>query len=243
MVLSKFLIFTAKITITNMTKPTIQFIFSVRSRYIQIYLLLAIVSITILSFLAYQTPHFSFDLPITRQVQSLNSPVTFNLFSAMSWIGYNPQIEIITLIIISIIFLSGFIKAAYISSVNAVITLLVSITIKNYIHRSRPTTDLVQVFKHLPDYGFPSGHVLFYTSFFGFIFYLVYLHMKPSFLKKILLTVIALLIVSIAPSRIFLGAHWASDTLASYLLGSILLLLTINLYHHQIKDYSSHQDT
>jgi len=41
---------------------------------------------------------------------------------------------------------------------------------------------------------------------------------------------IAMVVIS-GPIRIYYGAHWPSDVLAGYLLGSLLLLLMIRTYH------------
>jgi len=38
------------------------------------------------------------------------------------------------------------------------------------------------------------------------------------------------LIVLIGPSRVFLGAHWASDVVGGYLIGTIWLILLILAY-------------
>jgi membrane-associated phospholipid phosphatase len=38
-------------------------------------------------------------------------------------------------------------------------------------------------------------------------------------------------IVFIGPSRVLEGEHWPSDVVASYLLGSLVLLIGIGLYH------------
>jgi len=37
-------------------------------------------------------------------------------------------------------------------------------------------------------------------------------------------------VIFIGASRIYLGAHWASDVLAAYLLGSLTLVVTVQIY-------------
>jgi undecaprenyl-diphosphatase len=91
---------------------------------------------------------------------------------------------------------------------------------------------LVNVITQVTGYSFPSGHVMFYTSFFGFLFYLSYTLLKPSWKRSLLLLLFGGLIILVGPSRIYLGNHWASDVFAAYLVGSLILLGVIALYNH-----------
>ena len=79
-------------------------------------------------------------------------------------------------------------------------------------------------------YSFPSGHVTEYTLFFGFCFYLAFTLLKKGVLRTVLLSICAIMIILIGPSRIWLGAHWASDVLGGYTLALGLLLLVIWAY-------------
>jgi membrane-associated phospholipid phosphatase len=45
---------------------------------------------------------------------------------------------------------------------------------KAIVHRARPTADIVHVVQVVSGYSFPSGHVVFYTAFFGFLMFLAY---------------------------------------------------------------------
>jgi undecaprenyl-diphosphatase len=84
----------------------------------------------------------------------------------------------------------------------------------------------------VPGHSFPSGHTLFYVTFFGFIGYAAYALMRPGRARTALIWSCAALIVLIGPSRIWLGHHWASDVLASYALGLAYLILLVRLYSH-----------
>jgi undecaprenyl-diphosphatase len=82
----------------------------------------------------------------------------------------------------------------------------------------------------LTDSSFPSGHVMFYTGFYGFIIFLAYTLMKPSIRRTLLVVVFGLLVLLIGVSRVYVGEHWASDALGAYLLGTLTLVAIIQLY-------------
>jgi undecaprenyl-diphosphatase len=48
--------------------------------------------------------------------------------------------------------------------------------------------------------------------------------------RLIILLVCFILIVLIGPSRIYLGEHWVSDVIGSYLMGTFWLIILILLY-------------
>jgi undecaprenyl-diphosphatase len=72
--------------------------------------------------------------------------------------------------------------------------------------------------------------VLTYTAFFGFLFFLGYTLLKPSFARTILLAILGGLVGFIGVSRIYVGDHWASDVIGAYLLGSLWLVLCVTIY-------------
>ena len=65
---------------------------------------------------------------------------------------------------------------------------------------------------------------------FGFLFFLSYVLLKRSRLRVAALVVFGWLIALIGVSRVYLGAHWPSDTLGAYLAGGIWLVLMITVY-------------
>jgi len=105
--------------------------------------------------------------------------------------------------------------------------------IKVLVARPRPPyflLDPADTFQLINQYSFPSGHVLFFVVFFGFIAYLAWLH-QTGRARITLITACGALILLIGPSRIYLGAHWASDVLGSYIIGVLWLSFIILGYH------------
>lgn len=108
---------------------------------------------------------------------------------------------------------------------------VVSSVVKYFVNRPRPAKDLVRVIELTRQQSYPSGHVLFYTVFFGFVVFLMYrLKQIPVLLKLLIATLSMTMIALVSISRLYLGAHWLTDVLAGYMLGIICLYGLIRLY-------------
>lgn len=107
----------------------------------------------------------------------------------------------------------------------------INFLIKIIVDRERPTGNFVTVIDKELDPSFPSGHVVFYVVFFGFLIAAMFFTKKiPRYLRLPVVLFSALMIVAVSVSRIYLGAHWASDVIAGYLLGIILLSIYLFFY-------------
>jgi membrane-associated phospholipid phosphatase len=209
------------------TSPGIQWY---RTALFRAGLLSAIGVFALLTFLVETTPSFPVDLQITRAIQAIDSPVFAALMSFISWPGFLPQSVLIILLIAFTLYMYGFRWESVLSLLTALVSGVTNQSIKYMIQRPRPASDVVDVFETLASYSFPSGHVMFYVTFFGFVWYVIYTVLKRSAQRSLLLTFFGTLIVLVGISRIYLGQHWASDVLGAYLLGS-LILVGIIVFH------------
>ena len=101
---------------------------------------------------------------------------------------------------------------------------LLSWILKFLIARPRPEGFLLEGYSLPPDFSFPSGHVVFYTIFFGLVaIYSKYLPNLSNSGRKILFAVSGFLIVLVGISRVYLGVHWPTDVIGGYLLGFTIL--------------------
>ncbi len=71
---------------------------------------------------------------------------------------------------------------------------------------------------------------MYFVTFFGFLLFLTYTLLKPSWGRALLLIIFGIMIAFIGISRIYEGQHWATDVIASYLLGSVWLTATVWIY-------------
>jgi len=103
--------------------------------------------------------------------------------------------------------------------------------LKILVERSRPNAHMVSILQAASGPSFPSGHVMAYLAFWGLLFsFGVILFREMRWWRVLLFVVSGLLVVLVGPSRIYLGDHWASDVLGSYLIGGVLLGITLYIY-------------
>jgi undecaprenyl-diphosphatase len=98
-----------------------------------------------------------------------------------------------------------------------------SALVKIEVARARP--DLWVALVSETTYSFPSGHSTMATVFFGGLAAIVF-HLSKSRLARALAAAGAFFAtLAVAVTRIYLGAHWATDTIAGMLTGLIWVLL------------------
>ena len=103
---------------------------------------------------------------------------------------------------------------------------LLGLAIKALVARPRPEhMDLRTLFDETTR-SFPSGHALYATALCAALFYLASMYMTPSPAKRLLQGVLVILPVTLGGARIYLGVHWPSDILGSYVIGGFLVGLS-----------------
>jgi undecaprenyl-diphosphatase len=108
---------------------------------------------------------------------------------------------------------------------------LLNRAIKMFIARPRPAAPEVEVFRAHSGQSFPSGHVTFYVCYFGFLFFVAYaLLPERTPARRAAFTLCVLMIALVGLSRVYLGAHWPSDTIGAYFLGGLWLAFSLYLY-------------
>ena len=89
--------------------------------------------------------------------------------------------------------------------------------IKIVYHRARP--DLWPALVTEKTFSFPSGHATMSTLFYGACAALVLHLSKNRALRAAMLSAATVVILTVCYSRIYLGAHWATDVAAGMLVG------------------------
>lgn len=113
-----------------------------------------------------------------------------------------------------------------------VISTIVNNVIKLIIMRERPlVTHLVTE----STYSFPSGHTMASVSMYGVLLYLVLKSNLKKSTKIFLSIILGLIPILVGISRIYLGAHFASDIVGGIIMS--LLLLLIEIYYIEKKEW------
>lgn len=214
-----------------------------RTALIQVYLVGVSVAFVVLAIFARSLPYFPIDVIITKSIQQITNPY-FSLFMQfISSFGFTPEVYIVVGTLLSFLLIAGLRWETLVGITNVASITIISLILKTIVHRPRPGEDLVHVFAHIKEYSFPSGHVMLYTAFFGYLFFLSFILLKKGLPRLVLLIIFGGLVLLVAPSRIYLGQHWASDTLGAYMVGTVWLILTIYVYSWGKKRYFVNQPT
>jgi membrane-associated phospholipid phosphatase len=175
-------------------------------------------------------PHSFIDLEFSEEVQEHQNPVLDILMKAVSWFGYFPgsAISVVSAVILFLVF--KYRREALFVLLTATAG-LISTLAKVLVNRPRPTEPLVHIVQKVSQQSFPSGHVLFYIMFFGFLTVLMYdIKTIPHFVRVTVSAISMLLIFTVPFSRIYLGAHWFTDVLGGFLLGMLCLYVFCYFY-------------
>lgn len=169
-----------------------------------------------------------FDDAVTAPIHELRSPGLTDFMEVITWMGDR------TAYIIFGVSLFIFFYLRYQSLIFPLQTSVVLLVagglnrwLKDLIDRPRPMAE------HLVEattMSFPSGHAMSSIAFFGFLIYLSWRLISTPWIRWLLTTLLALLILLIGFSRVYLGVHYPSDILAGYAAGGACLAVFISIF-------------
>ncbi|HAA94448.1 MAG: phosphatase PAP2 family protein [SAR202 cluster bacterium] len=98
---------------------------------------------------------------------------------------------------------------------------------KELIGRARPDYHILG-----PDptsLSFPSGHTLLAVVLGGIIVFLVNGMVKPPRLRQGIQAAVILMVLAMGASRVYMGVHWPSDVIGSFVFGGLALVMLVAL--------------
>ena len=149
-----------------------------------------------------------------------------SIFKVFTFFGSTAFIVALSVLLFVVFLICKKKNHAYLTASVIIISTILNNVIKIIIMRSRP-----EVLKLVIEtsYSFPSGHTMASVTIYGILLYLVNKTDLKNGLKNTLRVILILLPIFIGISRIYLGAHFATDVIGAYLVSTILLLVSTYL--------------
>ncbi len=168
--------------------------------------------------------HFHFIDPIDQIVyqliQLIKCDVMTEFFKICSFLG---STYFYVGIIIFLLFIKN--KKIFYTAGHLLIAQGLNRIIKAIVKRPRPPRRLQLVTE--TNYSFPSGHSMVSTGFYGLLIYLIYKNVENKKIKYPLIVALSILILLIGISRVYLGAHYATDVIGGWIIGILYLVIFI----------------
>ena len=178
----------------------------------------------------------SWEVEVTRRVQSASPDALHQIARFMTVIGRSPISTIIPVAAIAAMWVWGQ-RHLSVFLAGAAVARVLSIAVKELVDRPRPSASLVDVTYHLGGHSFPSGHALGATLFYGFLIYCAELSISHKPVRRLVQGGLVIVIVLMGYSRVELGAHWPTDVLGGYAIGLLVLGAMVWLHRRWTGEY------
>lgn len=176
-----------------------------------------------------EPPQF-LDIHISKEMQENQNGFLNNIMIGISWFG-RTTVSVIIVLLLSLFFILKKQRNEALLIISTLFSGIIGLALKMLINRPRPTKDIVVLLEDTKYQSFPSGHVLFYTVFFGSLILII---LSTNIFTRKVRTISALACLSMiffgAISRVYLGAHWFTDVLGGFILGIMFLFITGRYY-------------
>jgi len=169
-----------------------------------------------------------FDQRMTTRIQRRHGAWRDRLARSATFLGNTEVLLAIGLALAGYLLASSRRWAALFSALG-LLGMPISGALKHLVRRQRPQSEIARVVLPVVGLSFPSGHAMTTLMFYGFIAFLIAVHVQSGY-GTFWVAVLSLLILLISWSRIYLGAHWFSDVVGGLAGGSFFLLLMTLCY-------------
>ena len=186
-------------------------------------LLLIFILIMVLVLLGYTT---SIDSYVYNLVTSNMTDGKNNFFKFITLLGSTKYMICMCIVFLIIAVLTNKKRLTTNVILGLITSTIVNNVIKIIVCRERP--DVLKLVEETT-YSFPSGHTMAATMLYGILIYYVYNSKLNKYIKILLITLLSLLIILIMISRIYLGAHYATDVVAGLFLSAFLVIIMVNI--------------
>ncbi|MEP9361631.1 VTT domain-containing protein [Nocardioides sp. CN2-186] len=158
------------------------------------------------------------DASISDTVVVHRSDTLTPLARAASWAGGEVSVALLSVAVIVTLLIARRRREAVVVGVAMAGAAVLVVGIKHLVMRARPgPADLLGPVDH--GYSFPSGHTLFSAVFLAMVVWLVLPHLARHWRPFVVGTALVLA-AAVGASRVYLGYHWPTDVLASWLIAT-----------------------
>ncbi|SUX46022.1 PAP2 superfamily [Chryseobacterium indoltheticum] len=160
-------------------------------------IILPVIFVLLSAYVLLNPPQY-LDIQISNEIQEHQTVNLNTIMIWISWLGRIPvSVSVVSLLSLFFDIIKKRQEALFILS--SLLSGVIGLILKILINRPRPTDDLVILLEETKYQSFPSGHVLFYTMFFGSLAIIFWSWRKITLGIRSILAVICL-------SMIFIGA-------------------------------------
>ena len=168
-----------------------------------------------LTILVKTTPYIPLEDSVLRAIQSLNLGPLTAPFPFFRWAG-GPGGTYMAAATIALVLL--FNRRAWLLAVAAIAGGVWYEVLIAVAHRARPAADQVlRITEHPGATSFPSGHVIFLTIDLAVLMLCIGHRYLPAWANRIGWIVVGVIALWVGVSRVYVGAHWPLDVVASLL--------------------------
>lgn len=166
----------------------------------------------------------TFDVRVSEWFDRMTSEGWTHVFSAITILGSAAAMVPICLVVVAFMVYRYRFRRETIVIVAALLGAKgLNEAIKAIVQRSRPAWEHLAV---ADGYSFPSGHAMVSLAFYGMLAYTLGARVKR---RMAVYAVVALLVLLIGASRLYLQVHYATDVIGGYAAGAAWLLVCIAL--------------
>ena len=190
-----------------------------------------LVLLAVFAYFASEVEHFPGELRISSWVESWRATWLDGVMEAISAPGFRLVALPLVGLTAAYLFVTGRRKESGLLLGAIIVTSAINFGLREIVARPRPEASADGVFGGLAGFSFPSGHVMQYVVFLGTLVIISNWSMRPSLARRLLHAGIALALVAIGVSRIYLGAHSPGDVVGGYAFGAALLAAVAGVWY------------
>jgi len=169
------------------------------------------------------------DTQVSQIIRSIAIPGLEPLARLLSFVGQGRTMAALTVLVAIWLLVRGMRPETVLLCTTMALGTLAGSVLKEVVDRARPGLEYARI--PVPDtYSFPSGHALTAFLFFGVLAFLSFVMARSVRVKFWAWLACTLAVFGVAMSRVYLGVHYLGDVVASWMLGTVFLTLSVAVY-------------